>query len=220
MGRTATLVAVLGAVVVTSAATAGTGATPVLYEITVEARSTYSWTASGGAPCVAGAGGYVGASLATQRGVRVLVSRSATGKPTFRSPAGKALVVPLYGYITAADRSGCRPDNTGCAQRGIPPGAVLRLGSLPSNKSVIPTIIEGVRYKPLRGQCFLGDWLDFNRMPGWKAYASARIPAGYTTKVRWQLDASIPSITGKLSSVNGTGAGKVTVTVYFRKVNA
>lgn len=212
-----------GLAAVALVAVAAAGATPArtgLYEITAEAKLRYFWTAGPGAPaCLAGARGSVAVSLATPRGVRVRATDAGESFRVQSRAGGKLKPIPLAGYVTAAGpaRAGCavEGDVNGCAQRGTPPGAVLVFTQ--GKKNFLP-IVKGVRYVPVRGTCFLGDWKDFHEFPGGN-FPVVRTSPEFLAKTRFQLHGNL-SLKGKLTSFDGTTTATMTITVYFRKVNA
>ena len=212
-----------GLAAVALVAVAAAGATPMrtgIYEITAEAKLRYSWTAGQGAPaCLAGARGYVAVNLATPRGVRVRATDAGGSFRVLTPVGGKLKPIPLAGYVTASGpaRAGCavEGDVNGCAQRGTPPGAVLVFTQ--GKKNFLP-VVKGVRFVPVRGRCFLGDWTDFHEFPGGN-HPVVRTSTGFLTKTRFQLHANL-SLKGKLTSFDGTTTATLTITVYFRKINA
>jgi hypothetical protein len=203
-------------------AVASAGATSTrtgIYEITVEAKLRYSWTAGPAAPaCLAGARGFVGVTLATPRGVRVRASDAGGSFRVLSTAGGKPKPVPLAGYVTASGpaRAGCpvEGDVNGCAQRGTPPGSVL---VFTQGKKNFLLVVKGVRYVPVRGTCFLGDWTDFHEFPGGN-HPVVRTSTGFLAKTRFQLRGNL-SLQGKLTSFDGTTTATLTITAYFRKIN-
>lgn len=211
----------LAAAALVAVAAAGATATRTgIYEITAEAKLRYSWAAGPAAPaCLRGARGFVGVTLATPRGVRV---RATDADGSFRVQARggtKLKPIPLSGYITASGpaRPGCSApsDVNGCAQRGTPPGAVLVFTQ--GKKNFLP-VVKGVRYVPVRGTCWLGEWTDFHEFPGGN-FPVVKTPTSLLTKTRFQLHGSL-SLKGKLKSFDGATTATLTITVYFRKINA
>jgi len=212
-----------GSAAVALVAVAAAGATPTrtgIYEITAEAKLRYFWTAGPGAPaCLAGARGSVAVTLATPRGVRVRATDAGGSFRVLTPVGGKLKPIPLAGYVTASGpaRAGCavEGDVNGCAQRGTPPGAVLVFTQ--GKKNFLP-VVKGVRFVPVRGTCFLGEWTDFHEFPGGN-HPVVRTSTGFLTKTRFQLHANL-SLKGKLTSFDGTTTATLTITVYFRKINA
>ncbi|MGH3071085.1 MAG: hypothetical protein ACRDNB_02295 [Gaiellaceae bacterium] len=214
-----------GLAAVAFVAVSAAGATPTrtgIYEITAEAKLRYNWSAGAAAPeCLRGVRGFVGVTLATPRGVRVRVT-DAGGSFSVLSPVGgKLKPIPLAGYITASGptRPGCsKPsDVNGCAQRGTPPGARL---VFTQGKKLFVLVAKGVRYVPVRGTCFLGDWTDFHEFPGGDFnFPVVRTPISLLSKTRFQLQGNL-NVKGKLTSFDGTTTATLTITVFFRKINA
>ena len=204
-------------------AVAGAGATSAktgLYEITAEAKLRYFWTAGPAAPsCLVGTRGSVAVTVATPRGVRVRLSDAGESFRIMHRAGTKLKPIPLAGYVTAAGptRAGCAQpgDVNGCAQRGTPPGAVLVFTQ--GKKNVLP-IIKGVRYVPVRGTCFLGDWTDFHAFPGGN-FLVTRTSPDLLKQARFQLSGSL-SLKGRLASFDGATTATLSITVFFRKVNA
>jgi hypothetical protein len=204
-------------------AVAAAGATPNrtgVYEITAEAKLRYNWTAGAAAPeCLKGARGFVGVTLATPRGVRVRATDAGGSFKVLSTAGGKLKPIPLAGYITAGGpaKPGCSAptDVNGCAQRGTPPGSVLVFTQ--GAKNFLP-VVKGVRYVPVRGTCFLGDWKDFHEFPGGN-HLVVKTPISLLTKTRFQLAGTL-NLKGKLKSFDGATTATMTITVFFRKINA
>jgi hypothetical protein len=212
-----------GSAAVALVAVAAAGATPTrtgIYEITAEAKLRYNWAAGAAAPeCLRGVRGFVGVTLATPRGVRVRLT-DARGLFRILTPAGgKLKPIPLAGYVTASGptRAGCSApgDVNGCAQRGTPPGA--RLVFTQGERAAIP-VVKGVRFVPVRGRCYLGDWKDFHEFPGGD-HPVVQTPLSLLAKTRFQLNGAL-NLKGKLKSFDGATTATLTITVYFRKINA
>ena len=212
-----------GSVAVALVAVAAAGATPTrtgVYEITAEAKLRYNWAAGAAAPeCLRSARGFVGVSLATPRGVRARATDAGGSFKILSTAGGKLKPIPLAGYITASGpaRPACAApsDVNGCAQRGTPPGAVLVFTQ--GKKNILP-VVKGVRYVPVRGTCFLGDWTDFHEFPGGD-HLVVKTSTAFLTKTRFQLHGSL-NLKGKLKSFDGATTATMTITVYFRKINA
>lgn len=212
-----------GLTAVALVAAAAAGATPTrtgIYEITAEAKLRYSWTAGSTVPaCLRGARGFVGVTLATPRGVRVRATDAGGSFKVLTPVGGKLKPIPLAGYVTASGpaRPGCAVpgDVNGCAQRGTPPGARLLFTQ---GKKNFLLVVKGVRFVPVRGRCFLGDWTDFHEFPGGN-HPVVRTSTGFLTKTRFQLHGNL-SLKGKLKSFDGATTATLTITAYFRKINA